>query len=121
MLLSALTINKYKDRSSGTYSGGNKRKLSVDVDGGGPCAAALISTTMAGRCVNNGTRVSYELVKNKQQLKLGVLVSILEGAQAHQVRGRDAGVRALADDSRGSSRSLSAWPSRNSRTSQEVR
>ena len=28
---------------------------------------------MAGRRVNNGTRVSYELVKNEQQPKLGAI------------------------------------------------
>ena len=31
VLLSALTLNKYKNRMAGTYSGGNKRKLSVAV------------------------------------------------------------------------------------------
>ena len=31
VLLNALTLNKYKNRTAGTYSGGNKRKLSVAV------------------------------------------------------------------------------------------
>merc|ERR1712013_686840 len=70
VLLSALTLNKYKDRNAGTYSGGNKRKLSVAVAMiGNPPVIFLdepstgmdpvsrrhmwefISTTMAGRCV----------------------------------------------------------------------
>ena len=29
ILLDALTLNKYRKRKAGTYSGGNKRKLSV--------------------------------------------------------------------------------------------
>eukprot|EP00483_Globobulimina_turgida_P000952 UN00954 len=70
VLLSALTLNKYKSRTAGTYSGGNKRKLSVAVSMiGNPPVILLdepstgmdpvsrrhmwefISTTMAGRCV----------------------------------------------------------------------
>eukprot|EP01084_Bolivina_argentea_P142149 249724_1 len=70
VLLSALTLNKYKGRTAGTYSGGNKRKLSVAVSMiGNPPVIFLdepstgmdpvsrrhmwefISTTMAGRCV----------------------------------------------------------------------
>jgi len=179
VLLSALTLNKYKDRNAGTYSGGNKRKLSVAVAMiGNPPVIFLdepstgmdpvsrrhmwefISTTMAGRCViltthsmeecealcnrvgimvngqlrcigtaqhlksrygkgyqldltltqqtvngdesekaetleklqnalaksfgtislieNNGSRVSYELVKSEAQLKLGAMFNILE-------------------------------------------
>eukprot|EP00488_Nonionellina_sp_1-RS-2012_P002160 TRINITY_DN403_c0_g1_i1.p1 TRINITY_DN403_c0_g1~~TRINITY_DN403_c0_g1_i1.p1 ORF type:complete len:155 (+),score=47.36 TRINITY_DN403_c0_g1_i1:357-821(+) len=70
VLLSALTLNKYKGRTAGTYSGGNKRKLSVAVSMiGNPPVIFLdepstgmdpvsrrhmwefISTTMSGRCV----------------------------------------------------------------------
>ena len=70
VLLSALTLNKYKNRIAGTYSGGNKRKLSVAVSMiGNPPVIFLdepstgmdpvsrrhmwefISTTMSGRCV----------------------------------------------------------------------
>jgi len=70
VLLSALTLNKYKTRTAGTYSGGNKRKLSVAVamignppvifldepsTGMDPVSRRFmwefISTTMAGRCV----------------------------------------------------------------------
>merc|ERR1712228_914510 len=70
VLLNALTLNKYKNRVAGTYSGGNKRKLSVAVAMiGNPPVIFLdepstgmdpvsrrymwefISTTMSGRCV----------------------------------------------------------------------
>merc|ERR1712244_111514 len=70
VLLNALTLNKYKNRVAGTYSGGNKRKLSVAVAMiGNPPVILLdepstgmdpvsrrfmwefIATTMSGRCV----------------------------------------------------------------------
>lgn len=70
VLLNALTLNKYKNRMAGTYSGGNKRKLSVAVamignppvifldepsTGMDPVSRRFmwefISTTMSGRCV----------------------------------------------------------------------
>merc|ERR1719166_32504 len=69
-LLTALSLTKYENRRAGTYSGGNKRKLSVAVAMiGNPPVIFLdepstgmdpvsrrhmwefISTTMAGRCV----------------------------------------------------------------------
>jgi len=70
VLLNALTLNKYKNRMAGNYSGGNKRKLSVAIAMiGNPPVILLdepstgmdpvsrrfmwefISTTMSGRCV----------------------------------------------------------------------
>merc|ERR1712154_539759 len=70
VLLNALTLNKYKNRVAGTYSGGNKRKLSVAVAMiGNPPVILLdepstgmdpvsrrfmwefIAATMSGRCV----------------------------------------------------------------------
>jgi len=189
VLLSALTLNKYKNRTAGTYSGGNKRKLSVAVSMiGNPPVIFLdepstgmdpvsrrhmwefISTTMAGRCViltthsmeecealcnrvgimvngqlkcvgtaqhlksrygkgyqlditltqqvtnnddekekeeninnlqnelaknfgaitlieHNGSRISYELVKDDNQLKLGAMFNILEDMKVNKYNG----------------------------------